>query len=246
MKKYFFNALVLFLVVTVANAQESSFQIGAFGGLSNPMGDYKSPIGRALNGYYTGVSLDYYFIEGMIGLGIDARMAEHDHLALDTISTGNAMLFSTMEGEPRFKHMGVFLGPTFQSYIGNLGLEFYGKLGMMSQKMPQHRRHLLFFMQGQPINMDVLESVHDAKSRSIAGVYGFRINYRITSWLGLFATGDYQQQISGQGYELRLLESQFTYPAEETPPGIAKVNMMNFGLGLRFFFGGSRNMLSEL
>lgn len=242
MKKCFGMMCVFVLVCYSAiQAQESKVKFDVYGGISSPLDSYKSPIGRAKGGYFTGVSLDYYFVEGMIGLGLDARFAEHKHSPLDTITVDNATLFSSYSTSERFRYKGIFIGPTFQSYIGRMGIEFYAKGGVVAQQMPLHDRNMLFFMGSNLISAKAFTTMHQEKSSAFAVIGGFRINYKITDWLGLFMMGDYQDHLSSQGYEIKKLQSQFNYPASETPEGTAKIKMMNFGMGLKFMFGGGGN-----
>lgn len=184
----------------------------------------------------------------MIGLGADVRMVEHKYSPLDTLLTEGAVMFiSNYSNDHKFRYRGIFVGPTFQTYIGRLGIEMYIKGGKVSQEMPKHDRHMIFFMGQFLMNEKVFVATHPEKSNSFGITGGFRINYKITNWLGLSLMGDYQDHF-GQPYEIKGLHPEFNYPETETPEGTAKVKMMNFGVGLKFMFGGrsSWDSLSEL
>lgn len=246
MKKWL-GTMCAFFLVYATQAQEN-LKLDVQGGFSNPLGDYKMPIGRAQGGYFTGVSLDYYFLERIMGFGIDARFTQHRHSPLDTLLVDNATLYSKYSTQDsRFRYMGVFVGPTFQSYIGNLGIELYVKGGVVNQQMPVHDRHLLFYIDSHPINEHVFSTGHPERSTAFGVVSGFRINYKVNNWLGIFMMGDYQDHFTGKGYEMQNLQPQFNFPASETPAGTAKIKMTNVGMGLKFMFGGGNrwDSLSE-
>lgn len=64
MKKWLgMMCVFLLMCIQITQAQESKVKFEAFGGVSNPLKEYKMPIGRAQSGHFMGASLDYYFIK---------------------------------------------------------------------------------------------------------------------------------------------------------------------------------------
>lgn len=259
MKKYFFRTLIVFFVVSMwfaAKAQQRKYlQVGLFGAASSPSGTYKNPIGEAGLGYVTGASADYYFINGDFGIGLDARFIHHPHNGTDTVTTSTRpmeFLYNTYHTPPRFRHISIAIGPTYQYLNGKFGIELFVKGGVMAQIFPQYTRRWTYYNTDDPQSVtvrhsDFLRAGNLRRSNAWTMLAGLRINYKIQQRLGLFVTGDYQTTLGDSffGRESRFsidpIEGAERPPIRQIERQTTNIKMFNVGAGIRFLFGNDRN-----
>ncbi|MBN9294258.1 MAG: hypothetical protein J0G96_09790 [Flavobacteriia bacterium] len=253
MKRSFFSALTCIVAVSMlianANAQENFLQAEIFSGQSKPMKDYQK-IGEAQPGWLIGGAFNYYFLDGF-GLGLDLRSVKHSRSqqSSDTIFYNDGYISNAYENENEFRHFGISLGPVYQLQAGKISLELFAKGGVLFQKMPQYTRKLHVKYHSldpeAPIeaNYNVLKTTHDAETKAWAVVAGANLSYNVTKNFGLFFQTDYHTTLGKESFGK---PTNFTFedqrlglnrPLDGVADGTAKVQMLNFNLGIKFSFG---------
>ncbi|GGH22842.1 OmpA family protein [Sphingobacterium alkalisoli] len=205
-------ALMLIGITILAQAQVNSskgdLQIGVQGGVSIPIGTYKS-VGETKIGYFSGFFLDKYFKSNTFGLGVDARYLSHGAAKQDTLFFTNGYL-STNYQKSKFVNYFIGIGPTYKYEKNHFQLEIYVKGGVMQQQFPEYARSLYYEDNMLfPFTMDVKNTANDSTNKAItwAGVGGMRFNYKLNPHLALFANVDYLQSF---GSNFSGKNSQFT------------------------------------
>lgn len=255
MKKDFFRALVALFAVSSINPVHSQtpkyWQAGIFSGVSFPTGAYKKPIGRVSMGYTAGTFADYYFIPGKFGFGLDARFIHHRMVRNDALEFQGGILENQYVSPPRFRHIGLTIGPAYEFRRGAIGLELFAKGGVMLQQFPSYTRLLTRFdvPQGSKARIETrYQTKSDPNTNAWAVLSGFRFNYRHKSKISFFAQGDY---MATAGKTFFGKPSQFTlrqapqsgnkYPYENIGTGKTNISMINIAIGVRFLLGDDRN-----
>lgn len=255
MKKDFFKALVALFAVSyiypVHSQQPKYWQAGVFSGISLPTGGYKDPIGRVNIGYTAGVFADYYFIPGKFGFGLDARFIHHRMVRNDALEFQGAILENQYVSPPRFRHIGLAIGPTYEFRRGAIGLELFTKGGVMLQQFPSYTRQLTRFdaPQGSKARIETrYQTSSDPNTNAWAVLSGFRFNYRHNPKVSFFAQGDYMATIGNfffgkpsQFTLRRAPQSGNKYPYENIGAGRTNISMFNIAVGVRFLLGDDRN-----
>ncbi|MBE8720036.1 OmpA family protein [Sphingobacterium pedocola] len=205
-------ALMLIGFTILAHAQDKSskgdLQIGVQGGVSIPIGTYKS-VGEAKIGYFSGFFLDKYFKGNTFGLGLDARYLSHSATKQDTLFFANGYL-STGYKKNNFVHYFVGIGPTYKYEKNRFQFEAYIKGGIMQQHFPEYTRSLYYEdAMVSPFTMDIKTTVNDSTNKAMtwAGVGGLRFNYKLNAHFAIFAHVDYLQSF---GTKFAGKNSQFT------------------------------------
>lgn len=205
-------ALMLIGFTILAHAQDKSskgdLQIGVQGGVSIPIGTYKS-VGEAKIGYFSGFFLDKYFKGNTFGLGLDARYLSHSATKQDTLFFANGYL-NTGYKKNNFVHYFVGIGPTYKYEKNRFQFEAYIKGGIMQQHFPEYTRSLYYEdAMVSPFTMDIKTTVNDSTNKAMtwAGVGGLRFNYKLNAHFAIFAHVDYLQSF---GTKFAGKNSQFT------------------------------------
>lgn len=194
--------LLFFIAFTISfstMAQEKAkevgkLQLGVFGGISMPLGDYKDSIGRANNGITGGMFMDKYFRGDKFGIGIDARYLQHKSQPFDSVKFANGSINPNYNNTQTFKHLGVSIGPTYKFTSNQFSLEAFVKGGVVFQQFPNYDQTLTYSTPGGggSTSVKVLETINpNDKSKAWMGVGGMRFNYLLAKNLDLFAQVDY-------------------------------------------------------
>lgn len=194
-------AITIWSVMSFAQVERKSgnFQIGAFGGLSMPLGTYQADTGRANNGFTTGIFADKYFSGNNFGLGIDVRMMQHGMRGYDSLLFVNGNIGTAEHNPQRFRHYSAAFGPTYQFAAGRFAFEAFVKGGVMWQEFPNYERILTYETPGAaptapPVvsSLVVRQTVNTSdKAWAWMGVGGVRFNYGLTQNLSAFVQADY-------------------------------------------------------
>ena len=229
---------IAFAISFSALAQEKpkeagKWQIGAFGGISMPMGDYKDSIGRANNGLTGGLFIDKYFRGNNFGIGLDARYLQHKSQAFDTVLFSHGTIDPTYNNDQTFKHFGVAIGPTYKFTNNKFSFEAFAKGGVLFQQFPNYNQILTYSTAGGggSSSVKILETINPSdKAKAWMGVGGMRFNYLVAKNLDLFAQVDYLRTF-GKKFGSDESEFQIQYLNQEKPlPGLGggKVNTDEF------------------
>lgn len=198
LRSILFLGLILFSAGTISKAQvkeKGDFQIGAFGGVSVPMGTYKS-IAETKNGYYGGVFMDKYFKGNTFGIGIDGRFLQHGIQMADSFFFANGHIGTDYTTATRFRHFAVTLGPTYKYEAGAFQFEAFLRGGILMQNFPQYVTTLSYMdVSGGMIDVPIRRTSNDSSNRANAwvGLGGFRMSYKLSKNLAVFAQVDYMQ-----------------------------------------------------
>lgn len=190
----------------------SDWQLGLFGGLSVPLGDYKNDVGRAKNGFNTGLSLDYFFKGSGFGLGVDARFQRHNTEAFTTDSLrpgslvynfANGYTSFTQSDRTAFSHIGVSLGPVYRVQSPYLDFNFYARAGALFQQYPEYSQsiHALnpFTNQYETVLSPFGTDNKEAKPIALMGILGMKMIYNITPKIGIGVQADYLRTFGNSG-----------------------------------------------
>lgn len=185
--------------VKVNGNDAGSFQVGAFGGVSVPLGTYKS-IGETKNGYFGGLFLDQYFKGNKFGLGLDARYLQHGIRTADSIFFSNGNIGTGYFNPTRFQNWAVTLGPSFQFGQNRFRLEAYLRGGVLMQQFPRYETTLTYTDANSTYTVPIKRTTNDSTNRANAwaGLGGLRFNYHITPNLAVFAQVDYMQSFGSK------------------------------------------------
>ena len=228
-----------------ARSQEgSSLKVSFFGNTSAPSGEYKDGIGRARKGFGYGLSADYFFPGSRLGIGIDARFANHGHLRGDTIFERSGFstrtVANTYSSPLRFRHYGITLGPVYRIGEGKLGIELYAKSGMLFQQFPTYVRREVIVLDpplsnGPPTTIiNEKPSARDARANTLTALMGARVSFKVFPRLELFVLADYQTCFGKNG-------SFSVHDQSGQVVNSAGTKMMGLGGGIRLNFGESRD-----
>lgn len=258
MKRSFLSEFTLVLLVlitiTTATGQENRYwQFGIFGGVSNPIGDYDGKVGHANRGALAGTVLNYYFSKAGFGIGADARFINHPLDKKDTIHIDNGIVSNLYDTEPRFRHISLAVGPTYQFRKGKFGAELYTKGGISIQQFPKYVRMLVVSNYANPDEptsnrYDVLKTTGPTRANAWNLIAGINLNYQIKNSWGIFLNADYQTSLGTKFFDK---ESQFKvgnlpvsarYTHEDIGTGTTKIQMFNFGIGVKYLFGKFRDI----
>lgn len=257
MKRSFLREFTVILLMSVTATslvgQENRFlQFGVFGGVSNPIGDYDGKVGHANKGVIAGTTLNYYFTNVGFGIGLDARFINHPLDKKDTIHVENGIVSNLYDTEPRFRHISLAIGPTYQFRKGKFGAELYTKGGIMLQQFPKYVRMLVVSNYTNPEEptsnrYDVLKTTGPQKANTWNLISGINLNYQIKDAWGIFLNADYQTSLGTKFFDK---ESQFRvgnlpvstrYTYENIGTGTTKIQMLNWGIGVKYLFGRFRD-----
>ncbi|RYD98910.1 MAG: OmpA family protein [Sphingobacteriales bacterium] len=211
-KALLFISGVALSVHSVAQEARSNWQLGLFGGLSVPLGEYKTDIGMAKNGLNAGLNLDYFFKGSSFGLGIDARYQRHATQAFVTDSfSPNSLVYNFSNGytsfdhsgNNSFSHIGLSLGPVYRIQSTFIDFNFYARAGALFQQYPEYRQtiHALNPFTGQyeavlsPFGTDNKEN----KPVALMGILGLKMLYNITPRIGVGIQADYLRTFGNSG-----------------------------------------------
>lgn len=204
MKRILLIMLMLFVnMIAWAQTEKKSgeFQVGAFGGISLPMGTYKS-IGETKNGYFGGLFMDQYFKGNTFALGLDGRYLQHGIHTSDSLIFGNGHIGSQYFNAQQFKNWAITFGPTYKYENRKFHLELFVKGGVLFQSFPQHQTTLSYFggNTNQMTDIVIKQTSNDSSNRakSWVGLGGLRFNYSITPRIAAFAQVDYMQSFGDQ------------------------------------------------
>lgn len=174
--------------------KSGKLQISAFGGLSMPMGKYKTDIGRAKTGYLAGIAIDQYFKGNKWGIGIDARFLNHDIEKFDSVFFDNGYVAADYINHPSFQHIGVSIGPTYKAGFGKLDLEAFLRGGVLFQGFPQYKQSI-YINQAVGPALSVFDTYYTSNPKRITkawmGLGGLRLSYAFNKNWGVFAQADY-------------------------------------------------------
>jgi len=253
-----------------AVSKRGRLQISAFGGLSMPMGKYKSDIGRAKTGYFAGLAIDQYFKGNKWGIGIDARFLNHDIRKFDSVFFDNGYVATDYINHPSFQHIGVSIGPTYKSNFGKLDLEAFVRGGVLFQGFPQYKQSV-YINQAVGPALNMFDTYYTSNPKRITkawmGLGGLRLSYALNKNWGVFAQADYLRTF-GKKFGSDSSEFQITkYDVKkaltaadvltvknntitnintyyEETPTIQKtyVQAVNVGLGIKYTFGAKRKV----
>lgn len=189
-----FCLIIAFTVSAQTKTKEpGQWQIGLFGGGSQPLGTYKGEVGKARTGYTAGLFADKYFGGNHWGVGIDVRYLQHGLPSFDTVFFANGHIATTFNSPKSFRHTAFTLGPVYRTAIGALEIEAFAKAGIMLQQFPEYTRTLMYSTPG-PINgtLDIFSTANPANNpKAWVGVGGLRFNYKISNHWAVFLQGDY-------------------------------------------------------
>lgn len=234
------------------------FQIGAFGGMSVPLGTYKS-IGETKNGYYGGLFMDKYFKGNVFGIGIDGRFLQHGIQVADSLHFANGYLATDYVNATRFRHFAVTLGPTYKFERGAFQLEAFLRGGVQMQLFPQYETTLSYAdMAGVVTDIAVKRTINDStnKANTWVGLGGLRINYKLSQNWAVFAQVDYMQSFgssfAGKPSQFQLEELVSTGVPIDEKRGVQSFSehyhdeyqrrqtgfqSVNAGIGIKYIFG---------
>lgn len=255
-----FGLLMLGLTVPGISQEKEKgdFQIGAFGGVSVPLGTYKS-IGETKTGYFGGLYFDKYFKGNKFGLGIDGRFLQHGIQEVDSFYFQNGHIGTNYMGAKRFRHFAATLGPTYKFEKGGFQLEAFLRGGLLMQYFPQYETTLSYAdMAGSMIDVPIKRTANDSTNRANAwvGLGGLRMNYKLNSNWAVFAQVDYMQsfgtKFAGKPAQYQVEELPSTgVPIDEQrgvksfsdhygdvfTAGKTPYQSVNAGLGIKYIFG---------
>ena len=197
---------------SVAQESGSNWQLGLFGGLSAPLGDYKNDIGKAKNGINAGLNLDYFFKGSGFGLGIDARYQRHATQAFPTDSLSpNSLVYNFNNGysafnqsdRTAFSHIGISLGPAYRVQSRYVDFNVYARAGALFQQYPEYQQtiHALnpYTNQYEMVLSPFGTDNSDPKPIALMGILGMKLIYNITPKIGIGLQADYLRTFGKSG-----------------------------------------------
>lgn len=231
-KTLLFISGVALSIPSMAQETRSNWQLGLFGGLSAPLGDYKNDIGKAKNGINAGLNLDYFFKGSGFGLGIDARYQRHATQAFVTDSlTPNSLVYSFTNGysafsqsdRTAFSHIGISLGPAYRVQSKYVDFNVYARAGALFQQYPEYNQtiHALnpFTSQYEQVLSPFGTDNSDAKPIALMGILGLKMIYNITPSIGIGIQADYLRTFGKNG--------QFSVASHEQKNPIKTIEFMD-------------------
>ncbi len=211
-KALLFISGVVLSIHSVAQKSSSDWQLGFFGGLSAPLGDYKHEIGRAKNGLNAGLNLDYFFRGSGFGLGIDARYQRHATRAFSTDSlSSNSLVYSFANGysafdqsdRTAFSHIGISLGPAYRVQSRYVDVTAYVRAGALFQQYPEYRQtiHALnpYTNEYESVLSPFGTDNKEDKPIALMGILGLKAVYNITPGIGIGLQADYLRTFGKSG-----------------------------------------------
>ncbi|MBN8783397.1 MAG: OmpA family protein [Terrimonas ferruginea] len=193
-----FCLLISYMVTAQTKTREpGQWQVGVFGGGSQPLGTYKGDIGKARTGYTAGLFADKYFGGNHWGIGIDARYLQHGLPAFDSVFFGNGYIATTFNSPKSFRHMAFTLGPVYRTAVGSLEIEAFAKAGVMLQQFPNYTQTMTYTTPLTSGSIDIFSTANPKDDpKAWVGVGGLRFNYKLNDNWAIFLQGDYLSTIS--------------------------------------------------
>ena len=160
----------------------------------------------------------------------------------------------------RFQHVGLTVGPNYETKSGVVGLELFAKGGVLFQQFPSYTLISERFVYEPPQTSPVLrretryQTNSSANAMVSAMLTGLRINYRHRPKITFFAQGDYMTNFGkllfgkSSMFSLREAPAENKYPNDDFGSGRTEVNMMNISVGIKYLLGDQRDVsvLSEI
>lgn len=258
-----FLLLFLFLgisLVIFAQKQQTKgdFQIGAQGGVSLPVGEFKT-FGDTKMGYYSGLFVDKYFKGNKFGVGLDARYIFNAINRVDSFYFENGIIETAYHSSLRFQEYLFTVGPTYKYSKNKMHVEAYARGGIMMRYFPEYVRSITYKDVTKETNAPLKYTTNDAtnKANAWAGVAGLRFNYNVNNRLAVFAHADFVQSFGMKfAGKTSLFYTEEYLPIESNPvteqtfvtnhadhfgeqlliKGIHH-QTVNAGLGLKYVFG---------
>jgi outer membrane protein OmpA-like peptidoglycan-associated protein len=189
-----------------------NLRISAFGGISMPLGDYKNEPGRAKNGYFGGLAIDRHLKGNKWAIGLDARFLNHDIRKFDSLFFNNGYIATDYANHPSFQHIGLSIGPSYQSDFGKISLEFFVRGGILFQGFPQYTQSVYMNQAvGPPVKLFDNYYTDNAKriTKAWMGLGGARLSYLLSDNWGVFLQADYLRafgsSFAGDASEFRII-----------------------------------------
>ncbi|HMI04917.1 MAG TPA: OmpA family protein [Pedobacter sp.] len=282
MKKLIFMVMAV-LLTGLSRAQTNQdvsannrgkLQISAFGGISMPLADYKSEPGRTKNGYFGGLAVDQYFKGNTWAIGLDARFLNHDIRKFDSVFFDNGYIATDYANHPSFQHIGLSIGPSYQSDFGKISLEAFVRGGILFQGFPQYTQSVYINQAvGPPVKFFDNYYTDNPKriTKAWMGLGGARLSYALNGNWSMFLQADYLgtfgSSFAGDASEFRIVrygENKVIAPADvlvvkndqitnltdfyDEKPLAQKtfVQTVNIGLGVKYAFGRKSKRTKEL
>lgn len=266
--------LVIFALFTHAQEdKKGDLQIGVQGGVSLPIGNYKT-VPNTKTGYFSGLFVDKYFNGNKFGLGVDARFINNGINKQDSFHFDNGYIETIYTGKARFQDYLFTFGPSYKFTNNKFHLEAYVRAGIMMQEFPQYATSIIIETKdpsGGLVTSSTLikQTVNDVsnKANAWAGLAGLRFNYSISKNFAIFAHVDYVQALGKKiGSKASTFNTEYLIPDETNPiTDVTTVQSVfnhfttdtmalnsvyhqtiNAGLGVKYIFGRPRVVKKEM
>ncbi|MFT3936703.1 MAG: OmpA family protein [Chitinophagaceae bacterium] len=178
-------------------ATTGEWQAGLFGGLSFPLGEYKTLPEKSKFNFTAGLFADHYFKNSRFGLGADIRYLQHGLSKFDPINFANGNISRTdYNGKPvskeHFKYTAFTVGPTYKIVDGSKWqVEAFLRGGIVLQHFAVYQKTLSYTNGAVTNNFIVAQAANDKQLPSWAGLGGLRFTRMLSNQWGLFLQPDY-------------------------------------------------------
>lgn len=262
-----FIKLALFAFAQQPN--KGDLQMGIQGGISMPVGAYKT-MPSSKWGYYSGFFVDKYLRGNRFGIGVDARYIYNSISKQDSFHFENGFIETSYTGKTRFQDYLFTLGPSYRYTRSRFQLEAYLRGGIMVQYFPAYVQTIHFENRGPMGGIVALSTPKSYtnngatnRANSWAGLGGIRFNYTISKNLAVFAHVDFVQGFAKTfGGKSSLFSTASLVPDDTNPitetttikdiydhfltdtlrrQGI-HMQTINAGIGVKYIFGKKKDL----
>lgn len=181
---------------------KGSLELGIYGGLSQPLGEYGGVIGTAHTGWSGALDVDYYWFANN-RLGISVGLLHQQHRKDTIVDNGrysfpikNGYTTFTQESTPGYRQTGLLIGPIFKAYENTkLEVSTYVRLGLVNQHNPDFYQIIYAYnpYNSHYVNVDMpyFSYNYDAPAITIMPNIGLKVHYKLNNHLGLGLKADY-------------------------------------------------------
>ena len=177
---------------------EAYWQAGLFGGLSFPLGTYRTLPEKAKFNFTGGLFTDRYFKNSRWGIGADIRYLQHGLSKFDNINFANGNISRTNyngkdASKQHFSYAAFTVGPTFKIVDGpKWQVEAFLRGGISLQHFAVYQKTLTYTPGGgAPTTFMVAQAANDKSNPAWTGLTGLRFTRMLSTQWGLFLQTDY-------------------------------------------------------
>lgn len=193
-------------VTDSSKVELGQWQVGLFGGISNPLGTYKSGLLKPKIGPLLNLQVDKFFGNNHFGIGVDFRYLQHKKTAFDaatynsTFANGYIRMDET--ANPNFKYTGIAIGPSFRTTFNKFEIGAYIRGGLLFQSYPSFQQQLFAT---DPVGVESVLKIplasnnEEDKPMAPMAILGGYFGYNISKNISLALQVDYLSAFGEKG-----------------------------------------------